>query len=499
MRLEINSRRVLFKRDSMLYGHFLEHFHRQIYGGVFDPASPFADEDGFRTDVMDALKKIRVPIIRWPGGCFVSAYNWKKGVGPVRTPVYDKAWRVEEPNTFGTDEFVKFCRKLGCEPYICTNAGTGTAEEMSDWMEYCNLEHEGEYARMRIANGYEKPHAVKYWSVGNENWGGHEIGAKDTAEWGRLVCESAKMMQRVDPTAHLTAAALVDLDWNVNLLRKAADRLEWISIHAYWDAIHTTNDLAPYEKCMGYTAELDTDINRVRGLLTAMGLEKDIRIAFDEWNLRDWYHPNIHTKYVGRTPEEYLIPRDDNDINSSYTMADAVFSACFLNTLLRNADIVGMANFAPVVNTRGAVFTHPEGIVLRTTYHVFDMYVNLMGDTVVDSWAENAGKYKVAGRNGEVEVDTVDCVATLDSETGVIAVACVNKHASEEKEVTLMLPVSGRVTVTSLIGESKDDYNDIGRDSVHPVENNGAISEQGADFIKLSLPAHSVNVIRIEK
>ena len=497
MRFTVTPERTLFKRDPMLYGHFLEHFHRQIYGGVFDPGSPLSDEDGFRTDVLEALRRIRVPIIRWPGGCFVSSYNWKKAVGPARTPVFDKAWRVEDPNTFGTDEFIRFCRKLGCEPYICTNAGTGTAEEMSDWMEYCNLEREGEYARLRIANGHPEPYGVKYWSVGNENYGSWEIGAKGTAEWARLVMEATKMLQHVDPTASLSAAALVDIDWNVNLLKHCADRLDWISIHAYWDGVWHTNDLAPYARCMSYTADTETSISRVRGLLTAMGLEKKIRIAFDEWNLRGWYHPNVHTVYQGRTKEEYLTPRDDNDINASYTMADAVFTACFLNTLLRNADIVGMANFAPVVNTRGAIFTHPEGIVLRTTYHVFDMYVNRMGDTVLDGWAQGAEPYVTPGLNGDVTVDAVDCVATLDSHTGRIAVACVNKHETEDKEVELAVPVRGEVRVTSLVGASPDDYNDIGRDSVHPVENAAAVLERRVDGLRLRLPAHSVSVVEI--
>ena len=497
MRLHITPSRVLFKRDPMLYGHFLEHFHRQIYGGAFDPGSPLADEDGFRMDVLDALKKIRTPIIRWPGGCFVSSYNWKKGVGPNRRPVFDKAWRVEDPNTFGTDEFIMLCRKLNCEPYICTNAGTGTAEEMSDWVEYCNLKCEGEYARMRVANGFEAPHNVKYWSVGNENWGSHEIDAKDTAEWGRLVRESAKMIQHVDPTTSLTAAALVDLDWNVNLLRNCADRLEWISIHKYWDGIWNTNDLASYARCMSYTAELDTDINKVRGLLTAMGLEKKIRIAFDEWNLRGWYHPNVHTTYQGRTPEEYITPRDANDLNASYTMADAVFSACFLNTLLRNADIVGMANFAPVVNTRGAIYTHSDGIVLRTTYHVFDMYVNLMGDTVIDSWMQDAQSYTTPGLEGDVIVDCIDCVATLDSVTGAISISCINKHETEAREITQSLPITGNVKMTSLIGNTANDYNDIGRNHVYPLSNPDGILERTSNTLRVMLPAHSVNVICI--
>ncbi len=162
--------------NNMIFGQFIEHFHTQIYGGIYDPSSRFADEDGFRTDVIDALKEIKCPIVRWPGGCFVSTYHWLDGVGAERTPVYDKSWQVEDPNTFGTDEYIKWCRKVGTEPYICTNAGTGTPEEMSDWVEYCNLSI-GKYGRMRMANGHKEPYGVKYWSVGNENYGdGNTIG-----------------------------------------------------------------------------------------------------------------------------------------------------------------------------------------------------------------------------------------------------------------------------------------------------------------------------------
>jgi len=149
------------KYSPMIFGQFIEHHDRQVYGGLFWPGHPLSDEDGFRTDVIKALREIKVPIVRWPGGCFVSAYHWKCGVGPKRQPMWDKAWEVEDPNTFGTDEYVKWCRKVGCEPYICTNAGSGNEEEMSDWVEYCNL-NVGKWGRQRIANGYPKPHDVMY-------------------------------------------------------------------------------------------------------------------------------------------------------------------------------------------------------------------------------------------------------------------------------------------------------------------------------------------------
>ncbi len=486
------------QRDRLLYGHFLEHFHRQIYGGIYDPENPLSDEDGLRTDVIDAMKKIKVPIIRWPGGCFVSSYNWKKSVGPVRTPFFDKAWRVEDPNTFGTDEFIRFCRKVGCEPYICTNAGTGTPEEMSDWVEYCNLENEGEFARWRIANGYVQPHKVKYWSIGNENYGWWEIGAKGVGEWGRLVLEAAKMMKHIDPEAEVSAAALADINWNVDLLRQAGQHLDWISIHKYWDMMPQINNPATYEQCMAFTNDLDTDIRKVRGLLMAFGLEKKIRIAYDEWNLRSWHHPNVHTIQQGRTRDEYVTPRDKNDFNATYTMADAVFTACFLNTLNRNCDIVGMANFAPIINTRGCIYTHHDGIVLRSTYHVFDLYVNYLGDEILDGWMNDEETMQVFAKDGHEEfVPVLDILATRISENGMLAIAAVNKHTCESR--TLMLnhnqsPFCKEYRVITVNGESTDSFNDVGVEQVTLTEGKW---QPLTEELSVELQAHSVNVIQL--
>ncbi len=495
MIIHADGKRIIGKRDFMIFGHFIEHFHRQIYGGVYDPESPFADEDGFRTDVLEAMRRIRVPILRWPGGCFVSSYHWRDGVGEERTPSFDKAWRVEDPNTFGTDEYIRLCRKIGCEPYICTNAGTGTAEEMSDWVEYCNLESEGKNARERIRNGHQEPYGVVYWSIGNENYGAWEIGAKTSEEWGCLTREAAKMMKHVDPDTELTAAALPDVDWNIQLLKSCGQFLDWISIHEYWDPIHQTNALANYGVCMSYTADLEKSVRKVRGLLCAMDLEKKIRIAFDEWNLRGWYHPNVHTIRQGRTKEEYLYPRDDNDRNSSYTMADAVFSACFLNMCLRNCDIVGMANFAPVVNTRGCIYTYDKGIVLRSTYYVFDMYTNLLGDVVLDAWTQDGEKGTFPGRDGTaVEVPLTDVVVTAFSDRKGLAVAAVNKSCSEEQTLTLDFDVDGDVVIYTLNGSSVDSYNDVDRTEVSVTERNAGAYRRG---MELSLEPHSVNIICI--
>ena len=224
--LQINPRRSLHKRDINIYGQFLEHFHRQIYGGIFEPGSPLADEHGFRTDVLGALRPLRIPLIRWPGGCFVSAYHWQDGVGK-RTPVFDKAWRVEEPNTFGTDEFIRFCQKLNTEPYLCGNAGTGSSEEMSNWVEYCNLASAGRWAKERIANGFTTPHKVKYWSIGNENYGHWEMGAKDALERVRYVTETAKMMRRVDPSIEILVPFTEIVDWTDTHDAINAHRCAW--------------------------------------------------------------------------------------------------------------------------------------------------------------------------------------------------------------------------------------------------------------------------------
>ena len=256
--------------NKMIFGQFIEHFDNQVYGGLFDPGSKFSDSDGFRTDVIEALKEIKTPVVRWPGGCFVSTYHWMDGIGANRTPVYDKTWQVEDPNTFGTDEFIAWCRKVGTEPYICTNAGTGTPEEMSDWVEYCNLTV-GKFARMREANGHKEPFNVKYWSIGNENWGGHELGARTIEEWGPMVRESAKLMRSVTKDAKLFAAATSDKNWTMPLLKAAGGHLDYISVHGYWDPAFHYNNISPYLDCMLRSDGPEQDIQKTINILNEAG------------------------------------------------------------------------------------------------------------------------------------------------------------------------------------------------------------------------------------
>lgn len=466
----------------MLFGGFLEHFHRQIYGGIFEPGSPRSNSQGFRTDVIEAVRELGTPIVRWPGGCFVSAYHWRDGVGRDRQPSFDKAWGVEDPNTFGTDEFVAWCRLAGVEPYICGNAGTGTPEEMSDWVEYCN-QTQGRWARLRQANGHAEPFRVRYWSVGNENWGSHEIGAKTMQEWGLFVRETVKMMRRTDPTLILTAAALGD-DWNRSLLQHAGHSLNMISIHGYWDGLWVQDNPSDYLACMLRSTQPEESILAVERLLDATGYRGRITIAFDEWNLRGWHHPGIET---GFGPEQ-IQARDRNDRNATYTMADALFSAAFLNACLRHADTVRMANIAPLINTRGPLFVHPQGLVKRTTYHVLNMYSHLLGPRV--------GRAEVAStpmRQGQSSVPCVDAVATCDDTRREWRVALINRHPSAS--VTCRVECDGRPAsaptgATVLAGDSPDAFNDIDRpDRVAP--HTAAPSWADGSII---LPAHSLTI-----
>ena len=470
----------------MIFGHFIEHFDNQVYGGLFWPNHPMSDEDGFRKDVIEALREIKCPIVRWPGGCYVSDYHWKCGVGKDRQPMWNKAWAVEDPNTFGTDEYVKWCRKVGCEPYICTNAGTGDEEEMSDWVEYCNL-NVGKWGRRRIANGYSKPHDVMYWSVGNENWGGHEIGAKTVEQWGPLVRESAKMMRGTDRRIILLAAALPREGWTLPLLKTAGYLLDYVSVHGYY-----VRGTASYMKCMLQTERPDADIRRTIGILEKAGFGGGkIGIAFDEWNLRGWYHPGLGNYRRGAVMDYEA--RRANDVAATYTMADALFSACFLNTCLRHCGIVKMANFSPIANTRGAVFVHDKGIVKRTSYHVFRMYTHLLEPNVAPIKVD-CGELG----DGKASVPVLDAVLTVSDDGKRRVLAVVNKSPDESVPLdvsALAADAAGagrppcRATVLS--GASPDDYNDVGAENrVTPVETTLPVSDG-----KVTLAPHSLSCI----
>ena len=492
LRIDTAAPSVVYSR--MMFGGFLEHFDHQVYGGVFEPGSPLADEKGFRKDVIAALKELKAPVVRWPGGCYVSGYHWESGVGKIRKPTDDMAWGVVEPNTFGTDEFVELCRLAGWQPYICNNAGNGTVEEMRNWVEYCNGS-EGKYAQMRRDSGYDAPRNVSLWSIGNENWGKHEIGYKPVEQWAPLVLEAAKAMKAADPNIQLSAAALPSREWSLPLLKTAGQYLDYISIHGYWLPLWQKNDMPDYLTCIMQSEAPEKVIADYVGVLDESGYRGRIKIAFDEWNLRGWHHPGFPRKEVQNYADPEVVrliaERGKSDIASQYTMADALFSASFFNACLRHAGDVGMANIAPIVNTRGPLFVHPKGIVRRTHFHTMAMYANELEERV-GSLEIKADKLKHEGKS----VPVVDAVATVDASGGNWAIALVNRHPDKKVACSVKLkdaPLEGEYTALVMAGDSPDSFNDIENPNrVVPVKTTLTFKAGMAH-----LPPHSLTIVKV--
>jgi alpha-L-arabinofuranosidase len=482
------------KYSSMIFGGFLEHFDHQVYGGIFDPGSPLSDTNGFRRDVITALKELRAPVVRWPGGCFVSGYHWELGVGKERKPTDDMAWGVIEPNTFGTDEYVKLCRVLGWEPYICNNAGNGTIAEMRNWVEYCNGTT-GKYTDLRKANGYAAPRNVPIWSIGNENYWPTEIGHKPIEDWAPFVREAAKAMKAVDPNVKLTAAAQATRQWTLPLLKEAGPYLDYISIHNYWLPLWEKNDMPGYLTCIMKSEEPEKSLTNFISILDESGYRGKVKIAYDEWNLRSWHHP----KFPRMTVQDYADPevqrlikeREKNDIPSQYTMADALFTASFFNACLRHADDVGMANIAALINTRGPLFVYSNGIVKRIHFHAMAMYANelqpLVGKLTLTADTLSQGKNSVL---------VADAVATVDESGKRWALSLVNRDPVQPLVCSVKFndqPLDGKYQAVVLEGDSPDAFNDI----KHP---NRVVREKKEFTVKqgvVELPPHSLTILNV--
>ncbi len=470
----------------MIFGGFLEHFDNQIYGGVFEPGSPLADKQGFRTDVIAALKQMKVSVIRWPGGCFVDSYHWRNGVGKNREPQGDPRWGVIEPNTFGTHEFIELCRRVSAEPYICQN-GLASVQEMADWVAYCNAT-EGGLAELRKRNGHPEPFKVRFWSVGNERYDDAYI---------RRVRDGARAMKQVDPDILVTCAGSQDrMKVSSKLLTEAGEQLDYISVHNYW--LDRGNELPHYDYLTAITKSEGPEayLTLVGDSLTAAGQKGRLRIAFDEWNLRAWQHPGFPREAV----KDYEAPeirrlvaqrRKQNDLATQYTMADALFAASFLNACLRHSDHVTMANIAPLVNTRGPLFVHPGGIVKRPHFHALAMYASLLGERVVNSEVTSDKL-----RHREESAAVLDAIATVDESGKQWAIALVNRHPSETVACAVSMkgiPLDATYRATLLTGESPDSYNDMEHpDQVVPKEVNLTFKDGIAD-----LPPRSLTIVRV--
>ncbi len=422
-RIMVNLDYAQAKIDRNLFGGFAEHLQRCIYGGIYDPESPYADERGLRTDVMDALRRLQMPLIRYPGGNFVSGYRWRDGIGPRdRRPArMEMAWHTVESNRFGTNEFVEFCRAIGTEPYLVVNCGDGDMREARDWVEYCNATTQTELADLRRQHGYDAPHNVRYWGIGNEVDGHWQIGYKTPQEYARAATEFAKVMKWVDPSIKLVASAVSNWDsgdWVERaqlLLEQAGDHIDYMGIHWYVDNVD--NDFARY---MALSELFESRLSAYEGLIRAVQLEKKqtrpIYIAVDEWNV--W-----HLVSTGVSVE------------TAYNLEDALVVAMHLNAFIRHAASVRMATIAQIVNVLAPILTRPDGLFLQTIFYPFELYSRFAGDTALNvHW--DGDTFSAGDLTG---LRTLDVTATLDAARKQLVLFVVNRSEHNHAETRVSL------------------------------------------------------------
>lgn len=413
--------------DRNIFGGFIEHLGRVIYGGIYCPGSPLADESGLRLDVMDALRQLQLPLVRYPGGNFVSGYRWMDGIGPraERPPRIDMAWNTVDSNQFGTNEFIDFCRKLGTAPYFVVNCGDGDMREARDWVEYCNGTQDTALVKLRRKHGYDAPHAVKYWGIGNEVDGHWQIGHKTPEEYARAYLEFAKVMKWVDPSIKLIAS--VTSTWKGNLVERAqllveqaGKFIDYLAIH--WYLGNPDNDFAAY---MAQSELVEERLSAYEGLSRALSLQQKlphpIPLAVDEWNV--WYrtHPD-HSNAL-------------NALEETYNLEDALVVAIQLNAFIRHSNSVRMGNLAQLVNAIAPIFVSDEDIVLQTIFYPFELYSRTCGSTSLDVF----WKCETFSGGGYTGVRVLDVTATLDEAQRKLAVYVVNRSSSEAMETTLSL------------------------------------------------------------
>ena len=413
--------------DPRIYSSFIEHMGRAVYTGIYEPGHPTSDDQGLRADVIDLIKPLQLPLIRYPGGNFLSGYRWKDGIGPKETrPVrLDLAWQALEPNTFGTDEFMDFCRKAGTAPMMGVNLGTGTPQDAADLVEYCNFPGSTYYSDLRRQNGSEVPYGVKTWCLGNEMDGPWQICAKSAEEYGTIARESAKMMKLVDPTIELVACGSSNREmptfgsWERTVLRLCWDQIDYLSLHQYYRCID-----GDVPTLLARNLEMDSFIREVAQICQEIkaekGSDKNIGLSFDEWNV--WYHWQDAKKdsplwTVGRRLEE-----------EDYTFADALAVGCMINTLINNADTVKIACLAQLVNALSAIMTEPGGSAWAQTIYYPFLYASQYGRGTALPVSLQCPSY-ACGISEAVPYLDVSAALSVDAKTVTLFV--VNRNLNE--------------------------------------------------------------------
>jgi alpha-L-arabinofuranosidase len=489
----IHSARHRGEIDKKIFGNFIEHLGRCITGGIFDEGSPLSDKEGFRKDVITAIKDMGVPFLRWPGGNFSSNYNWKDGIGPrdKRPPRLEMAWGTVEDNRFGTHEFMDYIEKVDAEPYICMNLGTGSWVEAQQWVEYVNGTQDTEITRLRKKNGRDKPWKVKYWGLGNEMDGYWQMGHRSPADYGAFALEAAKLAKLTDPEVKLIAAGASNfragsdwIGWNRTVLEYLRDYADYISLHMY-----VGNAASDYEDFVASPIDMDRKIDTLAGLIdAAMSNRVDrvtgapnrdgrkLYIALDEWNV--WYRARGDSQRGRRILEEH------------YNLEDALVVAGFLNSLVNHADVVKIANLAQLVNVIAPIFTNDKGLFLQTIYYPLQLFSkNVKGNSLellVDGPSYKSKRFD--------KVPYIDASGSIDGNNLVVNV--VNRHQSQAIEVAISLEdknFSGAVAVAEVNGPDIKAENDFGKTLV--ATRNSSVNA-GGNSLTHSFPPHSYTQLR---
>ena len=467
-KIKVDKKEIIGRINPNIYGHFIEHLYRCVYGGIYEEGSVLSDERGFRKDVLEAIKKIRVPVLRWPGGCFSSIYHWEDGIGPKeKRPT--RLHGVEENNHFGTDEFIEYCRELGAEPYICLNMGSGDVDEMLRWVEYCNYQGNTEYAKLRAEYGHPQAYEVKYWGLGNEIY-----VSCSAREYARKCREYAPLIKAVDPEAKLIAvgvgASMPDWDFQV-LKSEAGEFIDYISIH-WWctakDYYGTVASPAHLERWLHVLSEV-IDIASAN-----LKRKEQVKIILDEWNV--WRE--------GQVEEEY-------------NLSDGLFVCSVFNALHRLCNVVTMANLSQLVNVLGAIYTTVEGMLLTPIYHAFDLYVNHSGEkaikTEVSSDTFSTDYLDLKG------IPYLDASVTISEDRKKFYLAVINRDEERARKVRIELDnfhLKKEARIFELNGPTSTAKNEMGKEEVVKVREKGLLKVDGS--LDYEFPAHSATVLEAE-
>ncbi len=480
----INKDYTIGEIDGRIYGSFIEHLGRAIYSGIYEPGHETADEMGFRKDVIELINKLNVPIVRYPGGNFVSGYNWEDGTGDrsKRPKRVECAWEVTETNEIGIDEFQEWAKRANTEIMMAVNLGTRGPADAKNLLEYCNLDTDTYYANMRRGNGFDKPFGIKTWCLGNEMDGPWQICHKTAEEYGRVATETAKLMKMTDPSIELVACGSSNYDmptfgeWELTVLDHTYDYVDYLSLHQYYG--NEKNDTLDF---IGKSVHMDMFIKGVAAICDAIKAKKhakkQINLSFDEWNI--WFHSH------GTTFDRWCIaPPQLEDI---YTFEDALLAGCILMTLQNNCDRVKMACLAQLVNVIAPIMTEKGGKAwVQSIFWPF-MYASAYGRGETMNTIVRSEKYAT---DYSSEVPYLASSVVHNAEKREIVLFAVNR--SLEEDMDLSLSFSGfencrPVKHVELYHDDMKAHNSAEEENVAPTEREIMSS--------LSLRKHSWNMI----